>query len=196
MLYSVNFPLSNVKKATSILAILFKNYHRGAEIWWLFFAQLFKNSTDCFVLEILIVVDLKIESVLLKARRKKIKFYNSLKMGATTVRQLALGNSKSEEGRGDYLDNTQISSRQWEFEFLNVIFYIGFTTQTVSQWDSLISGISSTRICMTSILWVFKLSRVDWVYEFRIFFSSNLSNILQKYLKNWFFLSFSSSEVK
>ena len=82
-------------------------------------------------------------------------------MGATTVRQLALGNSKSKEGRGDYLDNTKISSRQWEFEFLNVIFYIGFTTQTVPQWDSLISGISLTRICMTSILWVFKLSRVD-----------------------------------
>ena len=49
-------------------------------------------------------------------------------MGATTSRQLALDNSKSEEGRGDYLDNTQISSRQWEFEFLNVIVYIGFTT--------------------------------------------------------------------
>ena len=33
-------------------------------------------------------------------------------MGTTTVRQLTLDNSKSEEGRGDYLDNTQISSRQ------------------------------------------------------------------------------------
>ena len=33
-------------------------------------------------------------------------------MGATTVRQLTLGISRSKEGRGNYLDNTQISSRQ------------------------------------------------------------------------------------
>ena len=52
-------------------------------------------------------------------------------MGATAVRQLTLDNSKSEEGRGDYSDNTQISSRQREFEFLNVIFYVGFTIQKV-----------------------------------------------------------------
>ena len=52
-------------------------------------------------------------------------------MGATTVRLLTLDNSKSEEGWGDYLDNTQISSREWEFKILNVIFYIGFTTQKV-----------------------------------------------------------------
>ena len=46
-------------------------------------------------------------------------------MGVTTVKQLTLDNSKSEEGQGNYLDNTHVSSRQWEF--LNVIFYIGFT---------------------------------------------------------------------
>ena len=48
-------------------------------------------------------------------------------MGATTVRQLTVDNSTSEEGRGNYLDNTQTGSRQWESEFLNLIFYIGFT---------------------------------------------------------------------
>ena len=52
-------------------------------------------------------------------------------MEATSVKQLTLDNSKPKEGRGNYLDNTQISSRQWEFKFLNVIFYIGFTTQNV-----------------------------------------------------------------
>ena len=40
--------------ASYILAILLKNYFKGAKIWWLF-AQLYKNSTDCFVLEVLIV---------------------------------------------------------------------------------------------------------------------------------------------
>ena len=34
-----------------ILAVLFKNYFKGAKIWW-FFAQLYKNSTHCFVLEV------------------------------------------------------------------------------------------------------------------------------------------------
>ena len=34
-----------------ILANLFKNYFKSAKIWWLF-ARLFKNSIDCFVLEI------------------------------------------------------------------------------------------------------------------------------------------------
>ena len=40
--------------ASYILAILLKNYFKGAKIWWLF-AQLYKSSTDCFVLEVLIV---------------------------------------------------------------------------------------------------------------------------------------------
>ena len=34
-----------------ILANLFKNYFKGAKIWWLF-AQLCKNSIDCFVSEV------------------------------------------------------------------------------------------------------------------------------------------------
>ena len=37
--------------------------------------------------------------------------------------QLTLDNSKFEEGHGDYLDNKQICSGQWEFELLDVIFY-------------------------------------------------------------------------
>ena len=40
--------------ATYILAILFKNYFKGAKIVWLF-AQLYKNSTDYFVLKVLTV---------------------------------------------------------------------------------------------------------------------------------------------
>ena len=38
--------------ASYIIAILFKNYVKGAKIWWLF-AQMHKNSNDCFVLEVL-----------------------------------------------------------------------------------------------------------------------------------------------
>ena len=36
--------------SSAILANLFKNYFKGAKIWWLF-AQLYKNLIDCFVLE-------------------------------------------------------------------------------------------------------------------------------------------------
>ena len=36
--------------SSALLINLFKNYFRGAKIWWLF-AQLYKNSIDCFVLE-------------------------------------------------------------------------------------------------------------------------------------------------
>ena len=36
--------------SSAILANLFKNYFKGAKIWWLF-AQLYKNFIDCFVLE-------------------------------------------------------------------------------------------------------------------------------------------------
>ena len=47
-----------------ILAILFQNYFKGAKIWWLFAWQC-RNSTDCFVLEVLTVrVDFKMESLL------------------------------------------------------------------------------------------------------------------------------------
>ena len=40
-------------KASYILAILFKNYFKGAKIWGLLLD--YKNSTDCFVLEVLTV---------------------------------------------------------------------------------------------------------------------------------------------
>ena len=33
---------------------LFQNYFKGANIWWLL-NQLYKNPTDCFVLEVLTV---------------------------------------------------------------------------------------------------------------------------------------------
>ena len=44
--------------------------------------------------------------------------------------QLTLDNLKSENGRDDYLDNTQIWSRQREFQFLNVNFYRFFSEVT------------------------------------------------------------------
>ena len=56
--------------------------------------------------------------------------------------QLTLDNSKPEEGQG-YLDNTQICSRQWDFDFLNVIFYRFYSEGTIK-----ISEKSSTRVCM------------------------------------------------
>ena len=37
--------------SSAIFASLFKNYFKGAKIWWLF-AQLHKNSINCFVLEV------------------------------------------------------------------------------------------------------------------------------------------------
>ena len=87
-------------------------------------------------------------------------------MGATTVRQLTLDNSKYKEGRGDYLDDTRISSRQWEFEFLNVIFYTGFAQKVPVRWFDLWNVFN-----IGLYDFVFKLLRVDWVYEFRIFSS-------------------------
>ena len=36
--------------SSALLTNLFKNYFKGANIWWLF-AQLYKNFIDCFVLE-------------------------------------------------------------------------------------------------------------------------------------------------
>ena len=47
------FPMLKIGKL-AVLAILFKNYFKGARIWWLF-AQLHKNFTDCFVLGVLTV---------------------------------------------------------------------------------------------------------------------------------------------
>ena len=36
--------------SSAILENLFKNYFKGAKIWWLF-AELYKNFIDCFVSE-------------------------------------------------------------------------------------------------------------------------------------------------
>ena len=36
---------------SAIIENLFKNYSKVAKIWWLF-AQLYKNSINCFVLEV------------------------------------------------------------------------------------------------------------------------------------------------
>ena len=71
-------------KASYILAILFKNYFKGAKIWWLL---LNCTKTPLIVLcwkswQSTLWVDFKLESVLLKARRKKIFFYNSLRNGS------------------------------------------------------------------------------------------------------------------
>ena len=44
--------------------------------------------------------------------------------------QLTLDNLKFENGRDDYLDNTQIWSRQREFQFFNVNFYRFFSEVT------------------------------------------------------------------
>ena len=38
--------------SSAILANLFKNYFKGAKIWWLLFAQLYKNPIDCFMLKV------------------------------------------------------------------------------------------------------------------------------------------------
>ena len=37
-------------QSIALLTNLFKNYFKGAKIWWLF-AQLYKHFIDCFVLE-------------------------------------------------------------------------------------------------------------------------------------------------
>ena len=49
-------PMSKAEKlhsiaSSDILANLFTNYLKSANIWWLF-VQLYKNSIDCFVLEV------------------------------------------------------------------------------------------------------------------------------------------------
>ena len=56
-------------------------------------------------------------------------------MGATRYSRI-LNNAKFKEGRGNYLDNKQIGSTQWEFKFLNVVFYVGFPQKVqVRQFD-------------------------------------------------------------
>ena len=72
--------------------------------------------------------------------------------------QLTLSNSISEDGWGNHLDNKKICSRQREFEFLNAIFYRFYSEGTIE-----------IGFVWSSIFWVFKLSRVDCIYEFPIF---------------------------
>ena len=60
-------------------------------------------------------------------------------------------------------DNVTMRVRVFEYDFL-----YRFYSKGTYLWDSFISGISLTKVCMNLILWVFKLSRVDSVYEFRI----------------------------
>ena len=108
-------------------------------------------------------VDFTIESLLPNARIKKIKFYILMKKWEQL--QLTLNNLKSAKRQGNYLDNKQICSRQWQFEFLNVIFYRfcseGTSDETVWFLECFQQG-----FVWSSIFWVFKLSRVNWVYEF------------------------------
>ena len=56
-------------------------------------------------------------------------------MGATTVRQLTLDNSKSEEVRGDYLDNTNqfktMRVQVFDCDFLNRFYYSEGTSEIV-----------------------------------------------------------------
>ena len=63
------------------------------------------------------------------------------------------------------------------------------------QLDSLISEVSSTRVCMELdflSIQIIKSQLCLWVSKI---FSANLSKILQENLKNWFFPSFESSFV-
>ena len=50
---------------------LFQIYFKGGKIWWLF-VQLYKNITDCFVLEV--STGNRFQSVL-QTKKTKIKFY-------------------------------------------------------------------------------------------------------------------------
>ena len=145
------------------------------------FAQLYKTFTDCFVLEILTVgtVSRFQNRICIIESQEKENFIYYILMKKWEQLQLTLNNSKSEEGRGDYLDNKQICSRQWEFEFLNVIFY-KFCSIRRYQWDSLISGMFSIRVCMEFnflSIQVIKSQLSLWIFKF---FSSKLSNIFQK----------------
>ena len=48
----------------------FQNYFKGAKIWWLF-AQLYKNPTDCFVLEVSTVSRFQNQNQYCKPRERK-----------------------------------------------------------------------------------------------------------------------------
>ena len=105
-----------------MLATLFKNYFKGAIIWWLF-AQLYKIPLIvlCWKSWQLTTVSRFQNRICIIESQEKENFIYSL-MKKWEQLHLTLDNLKSEEGRGNYLDNTQIYSRRWEFESLNVIF--------------------------------------------------------------------------
>ena len=68
-------------------------------------------------------------------------------------------------------------SRQWEFELLNVNFHRFFSEET----SEIVWFLECIRqgFVRSSIFWVLRLSRVNSVWEFLTFFSSNLNKILQ-----------------
>ena len=109
-------------------------------------------------------VNFKTESVLLKARRKNIKFYISLRNEWEQLQSDSWLSVFQDPKRNEAIiwithklvqDNESLSFR---------VFYSDGGTSEIDRFLECL-----TRVCMTSILWVFKLSRVDWVYEFRIF---------------------------
>ena len=141
----------------AILAILFKNYFKGGKNMVTFYSTVQKFHW-LFCVGSRHWVDFKIESVLSNAKIKKIKFYILL-MKKWEQLPLTLDNSKSEERRGDYLDNKQIYSRQWKCEFLNVIFY-RFCSEGTSDEIVWFLECFQQGFVWSSIFWVFKLSRV------------------------------------
>ena len=120
-------------------------------------------------------VDFIIESVLLKARRKKMKFYILMKKWEQL--QLTRNNYKSKKGWGNYLDNKKFVQDNKSLSFWKW-FLQGLLRRY--HWDSLISGMFSTRVCMKFnflSIQVIKSQLSLWISKF---FSSNLSNTLQK----------------
>ena len=68
--------------SSAILESLLKNYFKDAKIWWLF-AQLYKNSVDCFVLEVSTVdtVSRFQIRICIAIQEKEIKTTNKKKWG-------------------------------------------------------------------------------------------------------------------
>ena len=130
---------------------------------------MFKNSTGCFVLEVSTASRLKIESVI-ETRREKIKFQKPI----------------------NWIKH-KIWSRQWGFETTNLSFF-RFCSEGTNERVWFLKCLQQRLLC-SSLFWVFKLLVVNCVYEFPKNYFSNLGEILQNYLKNCLFLSFSSSVV-
>ena len=91
-------------------------------------------------------VDFKIESVLLNAIRKKVRFYTSLRNGSNYSWLSIFQNPKMDEvitwiTQKLVWDNESPSFWMWFFIWVLLRRY---------QWDSLISVISLTRVCMDS----------------------------------------------